>query len=127
MALVEKRGGNINLQLPGVRSGDMASRNTKPEVRVYSLQFSPTGWIYFLIYTEYYYDVILITNQYLHIGQAWVAATTEGLLLYSLDAGLVFDPFELELGITPEAVKKALSQMEYAKGLEFIYNLISLE
>lgn len=43
MALVEKRRGNVNLQLPGVRSGDMASRNTKPEVRVYSLQFSPTG------------------------------------------------------------------------------------
>lgn len=63
----------------------------------------------------------------MHIGQAWAAATTEGLLLYSLDAGLVFDPFELELGITPEAVKKALSQMEYAKGLGFIYNLISLK
>ncbi|XP_003396174.1 periodic tryptophan protein 2 homolog [Bombus terrestris] len=92
MALVEKREENVKLRLPGVRSGDMASRNIKPEIRVYSLQFSPTG-------------------------QAWAAATTEGLLLYSLDAGLVFDPFELELGITPEAVKKALSQMEYAKAL----------
>ncbi|XP_068986083.1 periodic tryptophan protein 2 homolog [Bombus flavifrons] len=92
MALVERRGGNAKLRLPGVRSGDMASRSIKPEIRVYSLQFSPTG-------------------------QAWAAATTEGLLLYSLDAGLAFDPFELELGITPEAVKKALSQMEYAKAL----------
>lgn len=43
MALVEKREENVKLRLPGVRSGDMASRNIKPEVRVYSLQFSPTG------------------------------------------------------------------------------------
>lgn len=43
MALVEKRRENVKLQLPGVRSGDMASRSIRPEVRVYSLQFSPTG------------------------------------------------------------------------------------
>lgn len=41
MALLERRGGNV--KLPGVRKGDMASRNIKPEIRVYSLQFSPTG------------------------------------------------------------------------------------
>ncbi|KAK1121674.1 hypothetical protein K0M31_009985 [Melipona bicolor] len=96
LALVEEReeneGGKVKLRLPGVRNGDMASRNIKPEVRVYSLQFSPTG-------------------------QAWAAATTEGLLLYSLDAGMVFDPFELELGITPESVQKTLSQKQYAKAL----------
>lgn len=39
----EYEGGNVKIRLPGVRSGDMASRNIKPEVRVYSLQFSPTG------------------------------------------------------------------------------------
>ncbi|KAG6796535.1 periodic tryptophan protein 2 [Apis mellifera caucasica] len=96
LALVEERdeyeGGNVKIRLPGVRSGDMASRNIKPEVRVYSLQFSPTG-------------------------QAWAAATTEGLLLYSLDIGLTFDPFQLELGITPETVKKTLNEMQYAKAL----------
>ena len=47
LALVEEReeneGGAVTLRLPGVRSGDMASRSMKPEVRVYSLQFSPTG------------------------------------------------------------------------------------
>lgn len=47
LALVEERedmeGGNVALKLPGVRSGDMASRSVKPEVRVFSLQFSPTG------------------------------------------------------------------------------------
>ncbi|KAK2581778.1 hypothetical protein KPH14_002256 [Odynerus spinipes] len=96
LALVEEReeneGGNVTLRLPGVKSGDMASRSMKPEVRVFSLQFSPTG-------------------------QAWAAATTEGLLIYSLDVGLVFDPFQLELGITPDTVKETLAKVEYAKAL----------
>ncbi|KAK0095746.1 hypothetical protein PV326_007504 [Microctonus aethiopoides] len=96
MALIEEReereGGNITLKLPGVKKGDMASRNIKPEVRVYSLEFSPTG-------------------------QAWAAATTEGLLIYSLDVGLVFDPFELELGITPETIIKTLHDRDYSKAL----------
>ncbi|XP_066592091.1 periodic tryptophan protein 2 homolog [Prorops nasuta] len=96
LALVEEReeseGGNIPIRLPGVRSGDMASRKVKPEIRVYSLQFSPTG-------------------------QAWASATTEGLLIYSLDVGLVFDPFELDIGITPETVEKTLKDQEYSKAL----------
>ncbi|XP_032665504.1 periodic tryptophan protein 2 homolog [Odontomachus brunneus] len=93
MALVEHReGGNISLHLPGVRAGDMASRKVKPEVRVLRLQFSPTG-------------------------QAWAAVTTEGLLIYSLDIGLMFDPFELELGVTPDTVKETLEKQDYAKAL----------
>ncbi|KOC66252.1 Periodic tryptophan protein 2 like protein, partial [Habropoda laboriosa] len=51
------------------------------------------------------------------VRQAWATATTEGLLVYSLDAGLVFDPFQLEVGITPETVKKTLNKKEYAKAL----------
>lgn len=47
MNLVEERdereGGNVKLRLPGVRKGDLASRSTKPEIRVFSLEFSPTG------------------------------------------------------------------------------------
>jgi len=45
--LVEEREndqhGPVSLRLPGVRSGDMASRSFKPEVRVCTLTFSPTG------------------------------------------------------------------------------------
>lgn len=67
MALVEKReqleGGNVTIRLPGVQKGDMASRNYKPEIRVFSVKFSPTA-------------------------QSWAAATTEGLLIYALDKGL---------------------------------------
>ncbi|XP_069680364.1 periodic tryptophan protein 2 homolog [Periplaneta americana] len=96
MALVEEReereGGDVVIKLPGVRSGDMAARVFKPEVRVYCLQFSPTG-------------------------QSWAAATTEGLLIYSLETGMVFDPFQLEMSITPDAVKKTLKDCDYAKAL----------
>lgn len=45
--LVEKResneGGNVKIRLPGVVKGDMAARSFKPEVRVFSISFSPTG------------------------------------------------------------------------------------
>lgn len=50
------------------------------------------------------------------IGQAWAAVTTEGLLIYSLDIGLMFDPFQLELGVTPDTVKETLDERDYAKG-----------
>ncbi|KAK4882916.1 hypothetical protein RN001_006235 [Aquatica leii] len=94
--LVEERdegeGGNVKLRLPGVRKGDMAARSFKPEVRVFSLQFSPTG-------------------------QMWAAATTEGLLIYSLNVGLVFDPWDLQIGVTPATVRKAISSEDHTNAL----------
>ena len=36
-------------------------------------------------------------------GASWAAATTEGLLLYALDAGLTFDPTDLTEALTPAA------------------------
>ncbi|KAK9874735.1 hypothetical protein WA026_005548 [Henosepilachna vigintioctopunctata] len=96
LALVEEReereGGPIAIRLPGVRKGDMASRSQKPEVRLFSLQFSPTG-------------------------QQWAAATTEGILVYSLNLGLVFDPWDLQMGITPSAVRKALKKKNFHEAL----------
>lgn len=45
--LIERReeleGGDTKIRLPGVRKGDMAARSLKPEIRVYSLSYSPTG------------------------------------------------------------------------------------
>ncbi|XP_014295048.1 periodic tryptophan protein 2 homolog [Microplitis demolitor] len=92
LALVEEREEGAKLKLPGVKSGDMAARSTKPEVRVYGLQFSPTG-------------------------QAWAAATTEGLLIYKVDAGEMFDPFMLEIDITPDAVREKVGDGDFAKAL----------
>ncbi|XP_055853806.1 periodic tryptophan protein 2 homolog [Episyrphus balteatus] len=96
MALVEKRedleGGNVMIRLPGVQKGDMASRHFMPEVNVYCVRFSPTG-------------------------QSWAAACTEGLMVYSLDKGVVFDPFDLSMEVTPKATVQSLKEQEYSKAL----------
>lgn len=47
----------------------------------------------------------------------WAAATTEGLLLYSLDQGLVFDPTDLTEDITPAAAYKALANRAFLRAL----------
>ncbi|RUS87693.1 hypothetical protein EGW08_004534 [Elysia chlorotica] len=86
------------IALPGVKRGDHSSRFWRPEVRVYSLQFSPTG-------------------------KSWVACTTEGLLLYSLDQGLVFDPFLLELDVTPASVRAARDRGDHSDALMLAFRL----
>ena len=78
--------------LPGVVRGDLSSRTTRPEIRSSCVRFSPTG-------------------------RAWSAATTEGLLVYSLDDNLTFDPFELDEDVTPEAIMRVISEGNYSKAL----------
>ncbi|XP_064489953.1 periodic tryptophan protein 2 homolog [Ornithodoros turicata] len=94
IALVEERDNEEEaaLALPGAKKGDMSSRSFKPEVRVASVAFSPTG-------------------------RAWGAATTEGILVYSLDHSLVFDPYELEQDITPASIRQALDAKDYSKAV----------
>ena len=87
-----------SLSLPGVKKGDMSSRHWKPEVRVSYIQFSPTG-------------------------RAWAATTTEGMLVYSLDQNLVFDPYDLEIEITPVNIKKTLDNKEYSTALILSFRL----
>ncbi|KAG8379867.1 hypothetical protein BUALT_Bualt07G0134000 [Buddleja alternifolia] len=41
-------------------------------------------------------------------GRSWAAATTEGVLLYSMDESFIFDPTDLDIDVTPEAVDAAL-------------------
>ncbi|XP_050341995.1 periodic tryptophan protein 2 homolog isoform X1 [Nymphalis io] len=98
MALVEERtdfeGGDVNIRLPGVKSGDMADRKVKPEVRVHCVRFSPTG-------------------------ESFAVAATEGLLLYSQNAGLdgSFRPYRLESSSTPAAVRSHLRAREWGAAL----------
>ena len=56
-------------------------------------------------------------------GRAWAATTTEGLLIYSLDSNLVFDPFDLEMDITPANVKSTLAKGEYSTALMLSFRL----
>ena len=89
----------INRALPGARKGDMSKRKYRPEARTSCIRFSPAG-------------------------RAWAAASTEGLLLYSLDGDQVaFDPFDLDVDITPESIQATLDSREYLKALVMAFRL----
>uniref|UniRef100_H2YNU9 Small-subunit processome Utp12 domain-containing protein n=1 Tax=Ciona savignyi TaxID=51511 RepID=H2YNU9_CIOSA len=88
------------IKLPGVRVGDMGARAFHDEVRVSGVCFSPTG-------------------------REWAAVSTEGLLIYSLDANLVFDPFNLDMDITPESIRDAsqVGGKEYSGSIMMSFRL----
>ncbi|GBG90659.1 hypothetical protein CBR_g51007 [Chara braunii] len=50
-------------------------------------------------------------------GRSWSAATTEGVIVYSQDDNLVFDPIDLDVDVTPEAVKEALRARQVLRAL----------
>ncbi|KAL8945268.1 MAG: hypothetical protein Q9211_000227 [Gyalolechia sp. 1 TL-2023] len=78
--------------LPGSRRGDFSSRHVRPEVRVTAVAFSPTG-------------------------RAFCAASTEGLLVYSLDHAWHFDPLDLDTDITRASAKMSLDERQYLRAL----------
>ncbi|KAG8808589.1 hypothetical protein FRC17_003882, partial [Serendipita sp. 399] len=78
--------------LPGVMGGDMSKRRWKPTIRTSCVRFAPDG-------------------------RGWAAASTEGLLLYSNEDNLAFDPFDLSLDLTPQSVSETLVKREYLKAL----------
>ncbi|NXC79465.1 PWP2 protein, partial [Cercotrichas coryphoeus] len=57
------------------------------------------------------------------LGRSWAATTTEGLLLYSLDSGVIFDPFELDIDVTPSNIRKTLSQKEFTMAIVMAFKL----
>lgn len=93
----------IDKSLPGAKRGkDATKRTVRPEVRVTGIEFAPTG-------------------------RTFSAASTEGLLIYSLDtAGMDdFDPFDLDVDVTPQNVEEMLlqKQPEYLKALVMSFRL----
>jgi periodic tryptophan protein 2 len=88
----------IDRTLPGAQRGDAAARKTRPEIRVPAVAFSPTG-------------------------RAFCAASTEGLLIYSLDTVFQFDPFDLDVTVTPATTLQTLAQKEYLKALVMAFRL----
>ncbi|KAI9844594.1 MAG: hypothetical protein M1838_002103 [Thelocarpon superellum] len=88
----------IDRTLPGAQRGDASVRTHRPEVRVTSVAFSPTGLDF-------------------------CAASTEGLLVYSLDAALAFEPIDLDVEITPASTLKALAQQHYLSALLMAFRL----
>ena len=75
----------VDRSLPGAQRGDLTKRTTRPIARSKCVRFAPTG-------------------------RAWAAATTTGLLIYSLDEQAAFDPFDLDMDLTPESVREASHQ-----------------
>lgn len=102
--LINDRGDDSDLEdrmdvsLPGTQRGDMSKRKYRPEARTKCVRISPTG-------------------------RAWAAASTEGLLIYSIDDTLTFDPFDLELDLTPQSLLKTLASRSYLKALVMAFRL----
>ncbi|KAH6707473.1 periodic tryptophan protein-like protein 2 [Leptodontidium sp. MPI-SDFR-AT-0119] len=90
----------IDRTLPGsTRGGDPSVRKRMPEVRVADVAFSPTG-------------------------RSFCAASTEGLLIYSLDTTPLFDPIDLDLEVTPASTLNVLErEKDYLKALVMAFRL----
>lgn len=86
--------------LPGARSGDLSKRKYRPEARTKSVRISPSG-------------------------RSWAGASTEGLLVYSLDTMQqdTFDPFELDVEVTPDNVAGAVKDRQFLKALVMAFRL----
>lgn len=80
------------IQLPGVRKGDLGERKAKPVIAVFQIVFSPTM-------------------------RSFAAATTEGVLIYSLDVSRHFDPYKLVEGVDPSSVHSALRRRDFGLAL----------
>ncbi|GAB2228167.1 hypothetical protein Droror1_Dr00009997 [Drosera rotundifolia] len=50
-------------------------------------------------------------------GRTFAAATTEGVLVYSMDESFIFDPTDLDMNVTPEAVDAALKEDQPGRAL----------
>ena len=85
--------------LPGSKRGDPGARRQQAVVKVSGLAFSP-------------------------LGNSFCAASTEGLLIYSVDTDVAFDPFDLDITITRETVLGTLKvQKDYPKALAMAFRL----
>ncbi|ODN77448.1 hypothetical protein L202_04626 [Cryptococcus amylolentus CBS 6039] len=78
----------LDSTLPGASKGDLSKRRYRRDARTNCVRFSATG-------------------------RSWAAASTEGLLIYSLDESTTFDPFDLSLDLTPESTLQTAAQGDY--------------
>lgn len=89
----------IDNTLPGAsRGGDIGDRKVRPQIRTTAIQFSPTG-------------------------QSFSAASTEGLLIYSQDDMMLFDPLDLDMDVTIDTTLETLKEKEYLTALVMSFRL----
>ena len=84
------------IPLPGVKTIDLGERSFKAEMRSDQIEFSASG-------------------------SSWVAATTEGCVVYSLDSDSLFDPYQLSTEISPQSTCQLVQQTSFQ--LALIYSL----
>jgi hypothetical protein len=54
---------------------------------------------------------------FVDVVQAFAAATTVGLLIYSMDSKIQFDPLGLDEDITPAAVRACVERHDFSKAI----------
>ena len=50
-------------------------------------------------------------------GRSWACATTDGILFYSMDDSLFFDPYQLDFSVTPQNILLVLSKKQFMDAL----------
>lgn len=88
----------LDTTLPGASRGDLSARKLRPEIRVADIKFSPTGI-------------------------SFSAASTEGLLVYSQDDTLLFDPLDLDIDVTVKTTIDTLKEEKYLTALIMAFRL----
>ncbi|KAK9459185.1 WD40-repeat-containing domain protein [Lipomyces oligophaga] len=89
----------LDRSIPGATRGDLSIRKTRPAIKVSGLRFAPTG-------------------------SAFAAGSTEGLLVYSVEDEFYFDPYDLDVDVTPSSVLTALThEHDYLKALVMAFRL----
>lgn len=56
-------------------------------------------------------------------GQSWAAVTTEGLIVYTLDTRLIFDPYDLSEEVTPQGIRQAIAERKFSTALAMSFRL----
>ncbi|OLY80832.1 Periodic tryptophan protein 2-like protein [Smittium mucronatum] len=83
----------LDNSLPGAKTGDLSKRTKMQVIRARGIRFSPSG-------------------------QQFAVASNLGLVLYSLDNNnLNFDPFDLDLDISPSSIKEMVKKSEFLRAL----------
>lgn len=88
----------IDNTLPGAQRGDASVRKVRPAIRTTCLRYSPTS-------------------------RSFSASSTEGLLVYSVDDDVLFDPFDLDLDVTVDTALEKLQNKEYLLSLVMAFRL----
>ncbi|KHN84752.1 Periodic tryptophan protein 2 -like protein, partial [Toxocara canis] len=94
--------GRKRIKLAGTRHSDLAERCAKPEMRVQHIGFSPTG-------------------------RSFAVCSTEGVCVFSQEHRTVFDPYELNVDVTPQRIRQAVGEGEYSLALVMAIRLNETE